>query len=222
MNVQNEILMELREMGSTLAGVTRVMPFPVPNNYFAEFADELISNIDRVSTNWVNDNAYTTPEGYFEQLPEEILGEALIGDTAQTFTKAGAYEIPLNYFDALPQQILQKVKAEEQTAPIEGRIVIKWQKAVKWAAAAIVVLGIGLGSYKVMHTKHADTKKALAALPAGTINAYVAQNVDDFETELILNNLSADRAINTGGQLNEQEIIQYLNEEGWDVKTEIN
>ena len=149
-------------------------------------------------------------------MPQEILAEAKAIDTTQTFPQQVPYNIPAGYFNVLPEELLRKAKAGEHRS-----IELKWWQASKWAAAAIFVLGIALGSYRILNPKPADTNKALAALPLDSIHAYIVQNVDDFETELILNNLSTDKTIKTG-HLNEQEIIQYLNEEGWEVKTEVN
>ena len=221
MNVKNEILEELQEMASPLAGVTRVMPFPVPNGYFEAFAGAIINNITCEPGNWVKQNPYTVPGSYFEELPGELLAENLITDKTELFPKNKPFEIPANYFETLPQQILQKAKADTQHRPTRTTV-IKWRQSIRWAAAAVLVLGISIGSYRIVISQPLDTSKALAALPAGTINEYVSQNVDDFETELILNNLSAGKNINATGQLNEQDIVQYLNEEGWDVKTEVN
>jgi hypothetical protein len=193
------------------------MPFPVPDGYFDGLAQVITDNIAETNSNWGKGNAFEAPEGYFEQLPRQVLAQALIEDTENSFSKAPSYEVPSGYFEALPRQILEKANGKAHRS-----ISIKWWHAARWAAAAILVLGISMGSYKMLKPPPVNTSKALASLPAETIHDYVVQNLDDFDTELIMNSFASDKMIKGAAQLDNQEIIQYLNEEGWEVKTELN
>lgn len=216
MNVKNEILDELLEMHSPLAGAPRVMPFPVPAGYFNDLAANLLlcatENADVQAI-----NNYDVPAGYFETLPGDILKQIKTEEFVTSLPKQNPYETPTGYFDKLPDEVLAHAKQQGK----KGAIVINWQP-IRWAAAAILVLGLGFGSYKMLYNKPIDTNKALAAVPKDSIHAYIVQNVDDFETELILNSLGTEKTIKGTNQISEQEIVEYLNENGWDTKTEVN
>ena len=65
---------------------------------------------------------YQVPEGYFEVLPEKILG--LVqgkeeGSIVLTEAMQNPYNVPHGYFEQLAETILKKVKATEAGSPIE-------------------------------------------------------------------------------------------------------
>lgn len=65
---------------------------------------------------------YQVPEGYFEELPEKILG--LVqgkeeGSIVLTEAKQNPYNVPQGYFEQLAEIILKKVKAAEAGSPKE-------------------------------------------------------------------------------------------------------
>jgi hypothetical protein len=80
---------ELSSISPLLAGISRKMPFSVPDNYFEE--------------------------GIF---PPSITGEEdNLPEVLSAAGKLMPYEVPAGYFDRLPQQILQKV-AEKPSAKV--------------------------------------------------------------------------------------------------------
>lgn len=63
---KNEILKELNEMGSPLAGMPRRMPYSVPDGYFDGMADAALRSA----------RTGNVPAGYFEALPAAMLQAA--------------------------------------------------------------------------------------------------------------------------------------------------
>jgi hypothetical protein len=65
---------------------------------------------------------YEVPEGYFEELPEKILGlvrEKEEGSIVLTEAKHNPYNVPQGYFEQMAETILKKVKATEAGSPEE-------------------------------------------------------------------------------------------------------
>ncbi|MBS1584278.1 MAG: hypothetical protein JSS82_01830 [Bacteroidetes bacterium] len=216
MDVKNDILDELLEMHSPLAGAPRVMPFPVPDRYFESFATNILSIVGNAAPQV---QVYDLPDSYFEDLPAAIMATIRADEATASFPREYPYQVPAGYFAALPEQVVKTVKKEPAKT---GGVVLPWERVIRWAAAAALVLGISLGSYKMLYKKPVDPQKALGSLPEGAIHDYVAQNVDDFDSELIFNSLGNDKVIKSVDNLEEQEIIQYLNENGWEGKAQVN
>lgn len=216
MEVKNEILDELLEMHSSLAGAPRAMPFPVPDRYFETFAANIFTVVDNAAP---QEQVYSLPPAYFDTLSAAIMTAIRAEEAAASFPKGHPHHVPPGYFEALPGHAVKTVREEVSKT---GAVLLPWRQAIRWTAAAVLVIGISLGSYKMLYKKPVDPQKALASLPEGAIHDYVAQNVDDFDSELIFNSLGNDKVIKSVDNLEEQEIIQYLNENGWEGKSEIN
>jgi len=78
MQEREDILRELEDMGSGLGNISSILPYEVPDNYFDQFPDKLMSVITAESmvSKLTPKNPYTVPVGYFEQLPQQILAAA--------------------------------------------------------------------------------------------------------------------------------------------------
>lgn len=71
MDQQNEILKELKELESPLAGLTRDMPYTVPEGYLAGLPEALSRSAAARHT-----SPFVVPEGYFGALPGRLLQAA--------------------------------------------------------------------------------------------------------------------------------------------------
>jgi hypothetical protein len=164
---------------------------------------------------------FAVPQGYFEALPAQIIANAKNNELTNNPYQPLPYAIPEGYFQSLPAQILAAAKNSDgeqkqkrRAIPLTGRSILR---QLRWAAAAVLLVGIGIGSYKPLFVKKPyDTEKALAKVPQSDINDYVSQNIDDFDVDMLANNLASSNA-NTvqSQQLDNKEIIEYLNENGW-------
>ena len=219
MNAHNNIVSELEALQSPLAHMPRTMPYAVPEGYFAMLEAGIRAGISagedyRLA---IESKAmpHHVPEGYFEGLPAAIATAAQIAHGKQT---APAYTVPEGYFEGFPAAMLAKVK-QEQVTTAEKKTIPLW-KNLAWAAAAVILLSVGLQTYKAVDAAEATgTEQQLAQLPNGTINEYIQANIDEFDTEMIASNVNSDGAQTTPSQLEEEEIINYLNETGWNGAT---
>ena len=210
MNKGNNIQDELKSMGSILAGMSRAMPYSVPAGYFENLempVNNTIKDLNEpeVTPNWGKTLPYAIPDGYFEMLPDELVARVTTG----YLPKESPYSIPTGYFEALPAQMLQAAKGTEtKVIPVKRRTL---SSPVKWLAAAILVLGLGLGAYRVFNMQNASgTEKILSSVPNNEIHDYLQRalrvDIDRIVKTNPINNMNVDN----------KDIIQYLNETGWD------
>jgi hypothetical protein len=168
---------------------------------------------------------YTMPEGYFHTLPEDLLN-ATLANSIETGI-ASPYTAPDAYFSSLPESLLAAAKESEVTKGAPRLISFRpyWKRSIKWAAAAVLVLGIGFGSYHYMQPATPDGKaaKQLAKIDGDVIQEYVMHHVDEFDEETLENTVAANTNLhNTVSTLDDEEIKAYLDENGWDEKESIN
>ena len=231
-----EILDELKELSSYLATLNRVVPFAVPEGYFEGNSQTLLQGV--IAANSETDlqlsvinktNPYQLPQGYFETLPGKMLSAVTRQNAASLLLpKVNAQEAPEGYFDQLPARMLAAVKQEQEeieiptttkVIPLGNNI---W-KSVRWAAAALLVAGLGFGSYKMIQpqraTPKASVEQRLAQIPNAAINHYIQANIDDFDGDMIASVVTKNekKAPVTKDQLTDKEIIDYLDESGWET-----
>ncbi len=218
MNLENEISAELREMGSSLASMPRTMPFSVPDGYFAGFAESL-SEIQKhlrepdPIVHGSKNMAFSVPGGYFEKLTGDILNKVEAKAHVNADIKSMPLSVPAGYFEQLPRQILNSVKAADDKAPTKIIALEKQPlyKKVQWAAAAMFVLFIGLGAYiTFVSDRGTNPEMMLASVSANEIDDYLEHtyriDIDKVAGNTDINSLP----------LENKEIVQYLNETGWD------
>jgi hypothetical protein len=219
MKREENIQKELIELGvSTLTDASREMPFAVPSSYFENFQSSINSLI----------NIYTykepkldlrkkmpfdgVPKGYFEGLTQQILNKV---KSEPEWSKANPYQVPNGYFEHLPNLILTKVKEAENQESIRTKKIPLF-RTVQLAASLALVIFVGLGALRMNH-HHTNVRKSVAELTNAEIAQYVNDNIDDFDTDMVLNALSYDKAtnkVNSANSLSIEEINNYLNEEG--------
>lgn len=220
MDKRSEISDELRDWGSPLADLSRVMPYAVPVGYWESLPGQLRQSVADAEmedpvVNWPKTMPYAVPQGYFNMFPDKmsfIASNQIKGEAKDTF------EVPGGYFEQLPQQLLAAAKAADVPVKTQAKVIPLgnkiWGRA-RLAAAAILILGIGLGSYTLFAPKVQQPEAQLAALSKGAIDDYINQNIDDFDTDMLENTLAVNE-VEPINNLKDEEIIQYLNETGWE------
>jgi hypothetical protein len=211
MNKVNEITEELKEMGSVLADMPRVMPYSVPDNFFENFENSLHEAISETSeaasnTDWGKSMPYEVPDNYFETLTESIVANSVHQEKSGT--------VPYGYFEQLPERMLALAKAEEartKKAKIISLQGYRMFRQMKWVAAAALILGIGFGSYRLINSRHSDPEKMLSAVPSNDIREYLQQHIYRLDVDRVVSNSDINNL-----QLERGDIIQYLNDTGWD------
>jgi hypothetical protein len=230
MNRANEVTEELEGMGSILAVLSRAMPYSVPAGYFEEYLefadndllkflkqDAIDPKFNHPGLTGAKSMPYTLPDGYFEELANNVVAAAkadnneLLGNLSKSMPNS----LPAGYFDALPARMLQAakiaspVKRRATTIPLGGNTF----RQLRWAAAAILVVCIGLGSYVSFFSGsgQSGTESMLASVPKEEIQDYL-QHSYILDVNRIINNDEINKI-----QVDNSDIVQYLNETGWDV-----
>lgn len=227
MNPGNEIVKELEELASPLANMPRTTPFTVPEEYFNtlnEALKEALTYEEEPTLTLPKETPFALPQGYFEGFAASLIDKVAEAPAFGEIAGAG-FEVPAGYFEGLPQQILQAAKAADSitsAAPQQKQAkVISFfpQKAIRWAAAAGLILAIGLGGYKMIGNspqRAVSTEIQLAQLDKAVISSYVQQHIDEFDTEMLAEaspvlNQPAEKNID---QLKQADISKYLDDEG--------
>ncbi|OSZ78923.1 hypothetical protein CAP35_11930 [Chitinophagaceae bacterium IBVUCB1] len=222
MSSANDIIQELRELNSTLVDAPRTMPYEVPAGYFDALAGMVVNavKIDIQQEPVLHlpiVMPYEVPDGYFEHLAANVL--ATINEPVLSQIKEPTYIVPEGYFDNLPEMMI--AKAREAEAPKQTKAIqLPVWKTIRWAAAAILLLGVGFGLFRYLGNVPTATPQAqLAMLPKDSISQYVEMHIDEFEMDAIAATLEAGDVGALTEKLSEKEIEDYLNENDWDETT---
>jgi hypothetical protein len=219
-NRKADILQELKELNSPLADMPLQMPFAVPDGYFHALAGVLAEDVrlfemdDPAMQDLPKVLPYTTPKAYFEGLAEQLQRGAT-GDLKEGI--AAPHQVPAAYFENLPAALTAVAKAAHPATKVIS-FTPAWRRIGRIAAAAVVILGLGIGTYSYFHAKTPDAiaKKQLSKLDQEVISTYVEQHVDEFDAETLETvaagaHADAHAAIST---LESSEIQEYLQEMG--------
>ena len=124
MRQDNEIVQELKSMGSALASLSRKTPYIVSDDYFSSLpAAVLTKAVESSLTDRLPRNSpYAVPSGYFEQMPQQILSK------------------------------VKSHQEQHQTKviPLDNSI---W-KGIRWAAAAVLLVIAGFGTFQVLNKEN--------------------------------------------------------------------
>ncbi|MBL0267417.1 MAG: hypothetical protein KAX45_01100 [Chitinophagaceae bacterium] len=132
MTEKDNILQELKELNSRLAGYQSGQTYTVPAGYFDGLIGQVMQRIRALETANASEELellspvlsrlsksmpYTVPTGYFEQLDkrlEKVMGsdEHTILDTVD---KQMPYQVPAGYFDGLAERMLQAVRTADHS-----------------------------------------------------------------------------------------------------------
>ncbi len=221
MQRDNEILDELRELGSSMANIDKMNAYDLPVGYFENFENKLILEIEilkkesefkKISAL----NKLEVPIAYFENLADNILATIAAEGLKLPFKNAEIFYVPDNYFADLPEKILIYAKQNNTNNKVlDGNVKPKHINiafSIKWAVAAIFVIGFGISVYCVLlNSKLNNTETILSTLPKSELKEYMEQNAYEFDNEQIVSSKMDNKL-----KLDNNEIVQYLNESGWD------
>lgn len=171
------LLLELVNQENKLVNLpTTATPFDVPQGYFENFADTMLSKVKALESGSASEelaalspllqklnrnNVFSVPEGYFEELPEnitegaiaiEIVNEELenLSPMMSSLKGKNAYTVPSGYFESLPEMMLEKAKAGKSAKVVSISFT---RKITRYAAAAAVAGLIFLGGWQLLNTK---------------------------------------------------------------------
>lgn len=213
-HIQNE----LQELGAdVLATLPLSTPFSVPEGYFASFSSEISA--------WASAAEEPDPQlslpravpfrgpapGYFEQFSTNLL-QRIHDESEPEWSKKMPYQVPQGYFENFPKQMSSKVR-RVAVSPDSRRVPLF--RAVRLAASIALILFTGLGIMNIHSRQSASAE--LAKVSEADIRNYVESNLDEFDTDLILNGLATNtqKEEKVEVHLTEEEIKAYLDETGW-------
>ncbi len=186
------------------------MPYCLPINYFGSLNDEIrelvkISELTEIPADWGHEMPFAAPgAAYFEGLSAQIIAKA---GAAPEWNKTNPFSVPQGYFDTLPEAILSKAKAS--AAPAKKRVPLF--RTMQLAASMALFFLAGFAVLKMTKVKTAN-QQIVAAATDEDIRNYVDANLDDFDTDLIINGLAQ---TNSSISISDAEIKEYLDETGW-------
>ena len=214
MNTANDIQEELMNMGSSLAGISRTMPYAVPVNYFDHLPAETLKTAIEESPAWSKAATYNTPDGYFEKFADNILNIIKAENIGTLISREMPHSLPATYFEGLPAQMLLAAKKSDIAKKTATRISLGQRNSfrqVRWAAAAVLLICIGFGGYQTFFSQPQNPENMLASVPNNEIQDYLQHTYI-----LDMNRVLSSSDINSI-EVENKDIIQYLNETGWDM-----
>lgn len=202
---------ELNELGAVILGnLTPEMPYAVPNGYFSAFADEVsdlvkISEITDPRLSWDKKMPFESPgPAYFESFAAQVVAKV---QEAPELSKENPYTVPQGYFDSLPGIIVARAKGQ---ASAKKRVPLF--RTARLAASMAFIILVGFGVMKM--NSSSSNRQSLSHVSQSEINQYISANLDDFDTDLIINGLASAKTDKTI-ELSDTEIKAYLDETGW-------
>jgi hypothetical protein len=164
---------ELSALNSSLPAEKIGEAYTVPEGYFDKFVSSVLERIQLEGTSPKDELShlspflsriskkmpFSVPDDYFAQAVEEI--PALVNDDPLLpgVSKSIPYQIPANYFEELPARLISLAKTPQtDNKKTSGAKVIAFGPArwVRFAAAAILVGVLALGSVLYLNTRNAS------------------------------------------------------------------
>lgn len=150
------------------------------------------------------ENNYGLPDAYFETLTDRIQTEIFLRDLKDKISGTG-FSVPNNYFENFTNKINDTVLHKRS----DNGAIVFYLSIKKYAAAAMVILAIGLGIY-FENTKQNTIQNQLATLPVNELENYLQNTSSSGDMALIIENIhylniKIDTAINT------EELNNYIN-----------
>jgi hypothetical protein len=219
MNTVNDITEELNNLDSPLARLSKVMPYSVPAGYFENLPGKTLKvaagliEADSVPE-WPKTMTQSVPQGYFENLADNILSAVKAESIMGISSKKMPFNVPAGYFEALPAQMLHIAKRAGGMKKETTRIPLVRHNSfrqIRWAAAAVLLICIGFGGYETFYIQPDNTEKMLASVPNNEIQDYL-QHTYVFDVNRVVSNEDINNI-----EVDNKDIIQYLNETGWDM-----
>lgn len=215
-NIQNE----LQALGlERILQHPNEMPYTVPNGYFESLYQNIDGNINAEKmTNAEIPMSLTSsignvPDGYFEGFAKQILSKIKTEDTI-IWTKEMPFDVPVGYFEGLAKSILASVN-KNTTKSLPTRIPL--YRTIQLAASLALVFFVGLGIFQA-NDHQLSLQKNFATISDAEIAQYINENLDDFDTDLVLNGLSfkntKEKKASALNNISDEDINQFLIEDG--------
>ncbi|TCD07071.1 hypothetical protein EZ449_14875 [Pedobacter frigidisoli] len=143
-----------------LAARVKSNPFSVPDGYFENCDEAILSNIflDGLKQK-TSDKSFEVPQNYFEELTERIETQIAIAEMPKP---EASFAVPENYFDNLQLRIYNKISIAEPKR--EAKVIPLWRRnIVRYASAACFVLMASFGVYFYQNGSSAPVSQVQSA-----------------------------------------------------------
>ncbi|MFN0083412.1 MAG: hypothetical protein ACKVOM_12950 [Ferruginibacter sp.] len=209
MNTRENILNELKEISSLVATVPFINVFTVDGDYFSALQPVVMARINAEKIDTFQQN-FTVPDGYFENLSENILKRIRAGENEAALELANispliagifnkeTYTAPIGYFDGLTFISEPKV----QPAKIVRMSLVR--SVFKFAAAAVIIGLLGISIINITDNNTNSPQEIIAGQTASVLK----------DANAIIKAGSFDETLQA---VSDEEIKKYLQQNGQDV-----
>lgn len=214
----NHIENELTPLAPGLAAAGRQMPYGLPEGYFDNFAGTMLLRVKE-------QDAPGVPGGYFDHFAADMLKKVrgnevkeeleAISPLLNTLSKTMPYSLPKGYFEQWKPMLSAETKPQPAKV-ISLKSGLNWKH---WAAAAAVVLTLGLGwqffanqpesATSTASVNPAEVDTLLTVIDENSLTGYLENEQTNAEFTSLLT--MAEQDIETGvKQLSNEELNWYL------------
>jgi hypothetical protein len=235
---RDNILQELRELKSVLAGIPPRNIYQVPDGYFEGLAGQVISRIKAMGTEDVGEPdyisplltglkkqmPYSVPEGYFDSLEKRVAAITQADhETPQQeleqlspllggIKKQTPYSVPEGYFDSLA------LSGSQKKAP-GAKVISITRQWYRYAAAAVVITFVALGGFFFFNKKeNIDPKQKSYTWVKNNMNKVSTDELDEFititekEAPVVAATTGTDEVKELMKNVSDKEIQNFLND----------
>lgn len=175
--------MQEHEAYPVLGKMDKASGFIVPENYFSENAGKLELLDTPTLISYRKENVFEVPQHYFEETKTRLISIVADDDmstypTLSSIEKKNPFVTSKNYFERSKEAILDNNKNEGS-----ARIISLFTKPVRYAAAAVLMITIGVWIYNSYFRTEIGTEECttLACLEKKEIMKFKYENIDTDE-----------------------------------------
>ncbi len=249
MNNKDNILQELKELGSNLYSLPCQKTYETPAHYFDNLASSVLIRIKKNELNKPSfdinlipkEAAFTTPAGYFDNLDEtfmvgirqhpdyQLSSEEIfsISPTLAGIQKVNPYQTPIGYFDNIAENFHQEKNSFSDTRVIS----ITSRKWFRMVVAAVTISFFAMTGIfyltqnnKVDPTKNPDRwmTKNIKPLSTQDIDAFIYANEPGFTfTNIAVNNPEKTEFVKSLLEdVSDSELQHFLDDATFDMEEE--
>lgn len=214
MTPENNIAQELKELESSLAGLSAQNTYSVPEGYFEGLAERVLSRIRAMEAATAAEELrylspllsqlpktmpYQVPAGYFEDMESTLVSVAMYGEQNASeelgnlspllsgLKKEMPYSVPAGYFDTISAPVAAENKPAKVVSMGGSR---KW---FRYAAAAVVTGVVALTAIQFYN-------RPASIDPNMDSHAWVKKNTEKIKSEKIEELIQLTRIEETNGQ----------------------
>lgn len=183
----------------------RETPFSVPEAYFDNLPDQIMSRIMLDEMGFKEQNSgFNVPAAYFDDLSVRI-ESAVTAETWKDLKTENAFSVPGDYFEKSAKRISQAVAVPLK----DGKVRSMYLNLFKYASAACVLIVTAFFFYSNHHNANLDEK--FSELPGDDIVNYLQISTDAGDAPVIMDNISQVTIdIKSDNGVSDKDIRNYL------------